>query len=139
MSFGSALRLEGVEAFLQVLSDYAPVPGPEEYPPEFGARVFKITRDEQGNRLTWMKVTGGVLKVKMALPQGRGRDEVLADAGETERADSKEAERADQIRLYSGSKFTPLKEAEAGMVVGGRDGGRCDRTGEHPGGSGAWF
>ncbi len=125
VSFGSALRLEGVEAFLQVLSDYAPVPGPEEYPPEFGARVFKITRDEQGNRLTWMKVTGGVLKVKMALPQGRGRDEVLADAGKTgrtdskeaERADSKEAERADQIRLYSGSKFTPLKEAEAGMVV----------------------
>ena len=117
VSFGSALRLEGVEAFLQVLSEYAPVPGPEEYPPEFGARVFKITRDEQGNRLTWMKVTGGVLKVKMALPQGRGRDELPGETGEAGRADSKEAERADQIRLYSGSKFTPLKEAEAGMVV----------------------
>ena len=117
VSFGSALRLEGVEAFLQVLSEYAPVPGPEEYPPEFGARVFKITRDEQGNRLTWMKVTGGTLKVKMTLPPGRGRDEVPADAGETGRTDMKEAERADQIRLYSGAKFTPLKEAEPGMVV----------------------
>ena len=117
VSFGSALRLEGVEAFLQVLSEDAPVPGPEEYPPEFGARVFKITRDEQGNRLTWMKVTGGVLKVKMALPQGRGRDELPGETGEAGQADSKEAERADQIRLYSGSKFTPLKEAEAGMVV----------------------
>ena len=53
----------------------------------------------------------------MALPTGRGRDEVPEVAGETGRADMKEAERADQIRLYSGAKFTPLKEAEPGMVV----------------------
>ncbi len=99
--FGSALRLEGVESFLRILDLYAPVPA--DYPEEFGARIFKITRDEQGNRLTWMKITGGTLKVKMTLPARSGG--------------ASGTEKADQIRRYSGTKFTPLKEAEAGMVV----------------------
>lgn len=92
--FGSALRLSGISEFLAGLARYAPVP---DYPTEFGARVFKISRDEQGNRLSWMKITGGSLSVKMLLP---GIEE-----------------KADQLRLYSGNRFSLLKEASAGTVL----------------------
>ena len=68
--FGSALKLEGVAEFLQGLVAYAPRP---RYGPDFAARVFKISRDNQGNRLTWMKLTGGALRVKEAL-SGRRLD-----------------------------------------------------------------
>ena len=108
VSFGSALRLAGVEAFLGLLDRFAPAPAPEEYPAEFGARVFKITRDEQGNRLTWMKITGGALKVKMTLSEGDSDS-----AGGAPGTD----EKIDQIRQYSGARFTPLKEAAAGMIA----------------------
>ena len=114
VSFGSALRLAGVEAFLGLLDRFAPAPAPEEYPAEFGARVFKITRDEQGNRLTWMKITGGTLKVKMTLSEGGGRE----TAGPSGTGDpSGNGEKIDQIRRYSGTRFTPLKEASAGMIA----------------------
>ena len=98
--FGSALRLEGVEHFLAVLEQYAPDPV---WPSVFGARVFKIARDAQGARLTYLKVTGGTLRVRDAL------------SGVTERGEPW-TEKADQLRLYSGVKFTPLKEAPAGTV-----------------------
>ena len=90
--FGSALKMTGVEEFLHGLEKYCETP---EYPSEFGAKVFKIARDDQGNRLSYMKITGGTLKVK----------ELLTDT-----------EKADQIRIYSGAKFEMLKEAEAGTV-----------------------
>ena len=98
--FGSALKLEGVEEFLCGLERYT---RPAQYPKEFGAKVFKISRDSQNVRLTWMKVTGGSLKAKTLLSGGR----------EEERWE----EKADQLRLYSGQKFKPLDQAEAGMVV----------------------
>ena len=91
--FGSALREQGVEELLAGIEVYAAVP---EYPGEFGARVFKIARDEQGNRLTYLKVTGGTLKVKMVL--------------------GKEQEKVNQIRIYSGEKYTTVNEAVAGTI-----------------------
>ncbi|WP_130870075.1 translation factor GTPase family protein [Intestinimonas massiliensis (ex Afouda et al. 2020)] len=94
--FGSALKLEGVAEFLQGLERYAPRPV---YPTDFGARIFKISRDDQGVRLAWMKITGGSLKVKTLL-EGPGW-----------------SEKADQLRLYSGRKFQPVEEAPAGSVV----------------------
>jgi len=62
--FGSALKMEGIEELLLALSEYTKMP---EYPGEFGATVFKITRDAQGSRLTHLKVTGGVLKARNLL------------------------------------------------------------------------
>ena len=93
--FGSALKLEGVAEFLQGLERYAPRP---QYGPDFAARVFKISRDNQGARLTWMKITGGSLRVK-ALLSGPGWEE-----------------KADQLRIYSGAKFQAVDEAAAGTV-----------------------
>ncbi len=93
--FGSALRLEGVEHFIRGIGEYSMIPC---YPEEFGARIFKITRDEQGNRLTHMKLTGGRLKVRDLLTNGEWEEKV------------------NQIRLYSGQKFEAVNEAEAGSV-----------------------
>ena len=102
--FGSALKLEGVDEFLAALERYAPLP---DYPPEFGARVFKIARDSQGTRLTYLKVTGGTLRVKDLLTNRRPG---MAE----ERIWS---EKADQIRIYSGAKFRSVEEAPAGAVA----------------------
>ena len=96
--FGAALKLEGVEELMEGLERFAPVP---DYGSEFGARVFKITRDSQGNRLTYLKVTGGALRTKEVLRGGENPWE----------------EKADQLRLYSGAKFRPVDCAEAGSVV----------------------
>ncbi len=93
--YGSALRLDGVEAFLQGLAENALLPS---YPEEFGAKIFKITRDEQGVRLTHMKLTGGRLKVKDALTNGSWEEKV------------------NQIRIYSGQKYEAVNEIEAGSV-----------------------
>ena len=101
--FGSALKVEGVDAFLEGLSRFASAP---RYPEEFGARVFKIARDPQGNRLTYLKVTGGTLRVKDLLTN--------------QRPDNSEecswTEKADQLRVYSGAKFHTVEEAPAGTV-----------------------
>lgn len=94
--FGSALKIEGVEEFLEGIKTYTKQ---KEYAEAFGARVFKISRDSQGNRLTWLKVTGGCLKVKMVLC-GQG----------------KEGEKADQVRIYSGGQYQAVAEAYAGTV-----------------------
>ena len=93
--FGSALRLEGVDELLDGLSRYTRMP---QYGDAFGARVFKIARDDKGARLTFLKVTGGTLAVK-TMVQGPGWEE-----------------KADQLRLYSGEKFTLLQSAPAGTV-----------------------
>ncbi|MBR5471711.1 MAG: TetM/TetW/TetO/TetS family tetracycline resistance ribosomal protection protein [Oscillibacter sp.] len=102
--FGAALKLEGVAEFAEGFSRYAPVPV---YPETFGARVFKIARDHQGARLTYLKVTGGTLRVKSMV--GNRRPEL--DASKTWE------EKVDQMRIYSGAKFRPVDEAEAGSVV----------------------
>lgn len=109
--FGSALRLEGVEKFLDALLNYT---RQSAYDARFGARVFKISRDEQGNRLTHLKVTGGTLKVRDLLT-GQKDEEVWE-------------EKINQIRLYSGEKFETVQKAAAGTV--------CTVTGltkTHPG------
>ena len=96
--FGSALKLEGVKEFLEGLVRYAPRPA---WPADFGARIYKVSRDAQGARLTHLKVTGGTLRVK----------ELLRGPGSTWE------EKADQLRIYSGSKFKTVEEAPAGTVV----------------------
>ena len=102
--FGSALKMEGVDAFIRGMETYMAAPV---YPSEFGAKVFKIARDDQGNRLTYMKITGGSLKVK----------ETLTNAGRKGIPEEEIwEEKVDQIRIYSGAKFEMLKEAEAGTV-----------------------
>lgn len=103
--FGSALYGDGVEALLDALAAYAPAPV---YGEAFGARVFKITRDAQGNRLTHIKVTGGSLQVKQTI--------MSADKPETAGAVSGCGEKIDQIRQYSGEKYVTVQEAQAGSV-----------------------
>ena len=99
--FGSALRLQGIDSFLQVLDTFAPRP---DRAAEFGARVYKISRDPQGNRLSWMKITGGCLKVRSPIRY------------ENQRGDALE-EKAVQLRLYSGEKFTTPEEVRPGQTV----------------------
>ena len=93
--FGSALKLQGIEEFMHGMQEYMLE---MEYPAEFGARVFKIARDEQGNRLTYLKVTGGKLKTK--------------DVLKTEHWE----EKINQIRIYSGSKYQAVNEVAAGRI-----------------------
>lgn len=100
--FGSALKLTGVDGLLNGLESLAECP---EYGERFGAKVFKISRDEQGNRLTHLKITGGSLKVKQFLSEHD-------DAGK----DGEEPEKINQIRVYSGTKFELVNEAQAGMI-----------------------
>jgi len=97
--FGSALKMEGVEEFLKGFSRYSRCLS---YPEEFGGKVYKIGRDEQGNRLTYLKVTGGSLRVKMPL-QGQRDGEVWE-------------EKIDQIRIYSGAGFQTVSEVPAGRI-----------------------
>ena len=101
--FGSALKEEGVDKFLKGVETYT---AERKYGDKFAARVFKIARDAQENRLTYLKVTGGVLKVKMLL-KGENRN-----AEETEIWE----EKVDQIRIYSGEKYEMVQEAKSGMV-----------------------
>lgn len=93
--FGSALKSQGIQEFLEGLETYTKVP---DYPDTFGAKIYKISRDEKGSRLTHMKITGGSLKVKQVLS---GEDW---------------EEKADQIRIYSGAGFEAVKEVPAGAV-----------------------
>lgn len=89
--FGSALRLEGVKEFLEQMQELIKVPA---YPETFGAKVFKIARDEAGNRLTYLKITGGSLKVKAVI----------------------EGQKVNQIRIYSGEKYEAVNEVETGSI-----------------------
>lgn len=90
--FGSALKNEGIKELMDAITTYT---FEKEYPQEFGAKVYKITNDDQGNRLTHMKITGGSLKAK----------------------DKINEEKVDQIRLYNGTQYQMIQEAQAGMVV----------------------
>ncbi|AWI04450.1 translation factor GTPase family protein [Clostridium drakei] len=103
--FGSALKLEGVEEFINGIVKYSERPF---YSEEFGAKVFKISRDDQGNRLTFMKITGGSLKVKTALTN-KTADMENSTYNIWE-------EKINQIRIYSGQKFELVSEAEAGAI-----------------------
>ncbi|MCX4370773.1 MAG: TetM/TetW/TetO/TetS family tetracycline resistance ribosomal protection protein, partial [Dysosmobacter sp.] len=108
--FGSALKLEGVKNLLEAIRQYAPL---RTYPEDFGARVFKVSRDDRGNRLTWMKITGGVLKPKGILTNRRPEAVRCSDVPEEDIWE----EKADQLRIYSGTKFRPADEAPAGTIV----------------------
>lgn len=114
--FGSALKLEGVEELLQGVEQYSLEP---EWPQQFAARVFKIGRDERGERLTWLKITGGKLKARDVL---KGEDW---------------EEKVSQIRLYSGIKFTAEEEVSAGTVCA-VTGLTQTRTGQGLGGEEPW-
>lgn len=89
--FGSALKLSGVEEFLAGIVKYSMLPV---YPDAFAARVYKISRDNNGNRLTHMKILGGSLKVKSMVG----------------------GQKADQLRIYSGTQFKLAEEVEAGCI-----------------------
>lgn len=91
--FGSALKAEGITELLDGIREYTVI---RKYPEEFGAKVYKISRDPQGNRLTYMKVTGGELKVKETLPGTEGK--------------------VNQIRIYSGTKYEMVQNLSAGRV-----------------------
>lgn len=97
--FGSALKMEGIDEFIHGFATYTQEP---QYAGEFGARVYKISHDAQGNRLTWLKVTGGELHAKAMLGGGSGE---LAWS-----------EKADQIRVYSGAKYSTVESVPAGTV-----------------------
>lgn len=90
--FGSALKQEGIDLFLNGLTTYLK---PKQYPEAFAAKVFQITRNRDGNKLVHMKITGGSLKVKTKLS---------------------EEDKVDQIRFYSGTKYELVKEAQAGTI-----------------------
>lgn len=90
--FGSALKLEAIDSLLEGLTNYTKQ---KKYPDTFGAYVYKISHDPQGNRLTHMKITGGRLYVKQIL---------------------KDHEKVDQIRCYSGKKYEMVSEIDAGQV-----------------------
>jgi len=98
--FGAALKLEGVDRLLQILDTYAPSRATT---PEFGARVYKISRDPQGARLTWLRITGGELKVRSLINYVNQKGESCE-------------EKVLQIRLYSAEKFTTAETAPAGTL-----------------------
>ena len=89
--FGSALKIEGIDTFLNEFTNYVKE---KQYPKQFQARVFKITHDKQGNKLTHLKITGGSLKVKEQVGN----------------------EKVDQIRIYSGDKYQLVNEVYAGDI-----------------------
>lgn len=123
--FGSALKMQGVQELLTGIHDYAKA---REYGSAFGARVFKITRDAQGNRLTHMKITGGRLRVKDLLTNRRPeaaqgmqqeaqpvREEAKGQAPGTGSGAVWE-QKVNQIRIFSGSSFQAVQEVQAGEV-----------------------
>jgi small GTP-binding protein len=93
--FGSALKQQGIIEFMEALDQFLL---PNDYPDEFSARVYKISRDDQNNRLTYIKMTGGSLKTKTLISKGEW------------------SEKADQLRIYSGGQYQPVSEVEAGDI-----------------------
>ena len=98
--FGSGLKTEGVDRLLEVLDRWAPVPANA---PDFGAMVYKISRDMQGNRLTWLKITGGALRVREAISY-------------VNQSGAEVTEKILQLRLYSGEKFTTPESVLPGQL-----------------------
>lgn len=99
LCFGAALKMQGIDELLRLLDICSPTPS---FPPEFGARVFKITRDVNGERLTHLRITGGVLKTRQSLA--------------FEKEDGRVLEKVTQIRRYSGERYQQIDEAEAGEI-----------------------
>lgn len=95
--FGSALKMQGIDEFLNAIETLVLSP---KYPDDFGARVYKVSHDAQGNRLSWLKITGGQLKAKMMVRHHDCGDE----------------EKIDQVRVYSGAKFSVVDALDAGQV-----------------------
>lgn len=109
--FGSALKMDGIDEFVAGFERYVREP---EYDSEFGAHIYKVSHDAQGNRLTWLKVTGGEFKAKTMLS---GTARVGTDLGESKiDDDGMWHEKADQVRVYSGAKFTTVDSVVAGTV-----------------------
>lgn len=109
--FGSALKMDGIDEFVAGFERYVREP---EYDSAFGARIYKVSHDMQGNRLTWLKVTGGEFKAKTMLS---GTERVGADLGESKIGDDGMwHEKADQVRVYSGAKFATVDSVVAGTV-----------------------
>ena len=98
--FGAALKLQGVDTLLETLDTFAPMP---QYSQAFAARVYKISRDPQGARLTWLKVTGGSLKVRSPLIYQNPKGDTLE-------------EKCQQLRLYTGDKFTAAEAVFPGQL-----------------------
>ena len=123
--FGSALKIDGVEAFLNGLEQFTRC---THFSDKFGAKVYKITRDEHGSRLTHMKITGGSLKVKMLLTNRKENGteqkneniklENQFNNGDRQQNDKTPVweEKVDQIRIYSGSRYETVDEVGAGAV-----------------------
>ena len=97
--FGSALKLDGIDVLLNILDNYTEQP---DYTNEFSAKVFKISEDEQKNRLTHLKITGGNLKVKDVIRYNSG--------------DNEYEEKVNQIRIYSGNKYTAAEAVSPGTI-----------------------
>ncbi|MGE4643306.1 GTP-binding protein [Bifidobacterium catenulatum subsp. kashiwanohense] len=109
--FGSALKMDGIDEFIAGFERYVREP---EYDSEFGAHIYKVSHDAQGNRLTWLKVTDGEFKAKTMLS---GTARVGTDLGESKiDDDGMWHEKADQVRVYSGAKFTTVDSVVAGTV-----------------------
>ena len=98
--FGSALKLQGVDRLVDILERFSPQ---KPYSDQFGARVYKISRDSQGNRLTWLRVTGGSLRVRTPISYVNQKAEPVD-------------EKVIQLRLYSGDKFTVAEEVSSGAL-----------------------
>lgn len=115
--FGSALKTEGVGKFINGFEMYTQEPS---HANEFGARVYKISHDAQGNRLTWLKVTGGELHAKALLSGGvaYGSSDGSGTSGGAGLGGDENAwsEKADQVRVYSGAKYTTVESALAGTI-----------------------
>ena len=109
--FGSALKMDGIDEFIAGFERYVREP---EYDSEFGAHIYKVSHDAQGNRLTWLKVTDGEFKAKTMLS---GTARIGTDLGESKiDDDGMWHEKADQMRVYSGAKFTTVDSVVAGTV-----------------------
>lgn len=109
--FGSALKMDGIDEFVAGFERYVREP---EYDSAFGARIYKVSHDTQGNRLTWLKVTGGEFKAKTMLS---GTERVGADLGKSKIGDDGMwHEKADQVRVYSGAKFATVDSVVTGTV-----------------------
>lgn len=109
--FGSALKMDGIDEFVAGFERYVREP---EYDSEFGAHIYKVSHDAQGNRLTWLKVTDGEFKAKTMLS---GTARIGTDLGESKiDDDGMWHEKADQMRVYSGAKFTTVDSVVAGTV-----------------------
>ncbi|WP_035791278.1 translation factor GTPase family protein [Butyrivibrio sp. FC2001] len=109
--FGSALKMEGVKELMFLIDFFSKAPV---YPEDFAARVYKISRDSGGTRLSWLKIMGGTLHVRdiLSMPVAGSHSGAKSSA-----TDNSTSEKVDQIRVYSGDKYELLQEAKAGQIV----------------------